>query len=79
MEFFYQFDVGDRVDVFCMSEAKLISILNSENQDLGDESLVVLNRFIWENDIVSELLPYLENLGLYTSPAYVQFGQLLLL
>lgn len=81
LEFWTRFSLDDRVDLFCMTEAKIALVVRSSSGDESDQSLDELNNFIWttEGKGIEEIRPRLEQLGLFTSPAYVQFGQKMLL
>lgn len=79
ISFFDSLAIDDRVDVFCMVEARMSEIAASGNESHEDDSLDGLNELIWETGVVAELRPYLDALGLYTSPGYVRFGKSLLL
>lgn len=77
--FWNAFDLDDRIDIFCMIESKIVSAAETNNVNSSDQSIRSLNQFVWKTIAIDELKPYLEAMGLYTSAAYVQFGQSLLL
>src|SRR5687768_5562663 len=64
LKFWSQYGLDDRIDIFCMSEARVIAISKFSRQSLADESLMALNHFIWNGEAINELRPHLEKLGL---------------
>lgn len=73
------FEVQDRVDIFCMCEALIVSINSSEDFFADHVSIGVINSYFWEPEVFIGLSRHLKMQGLQSSPDYVRLGQSMLL
>ena len=77
--FFLEFDLQDRVDIFCMCEAMIRRATHSSRSYSDYESIKTLNTYLWSKNVFTELEPNLIDIGLRTSTDYVRHGHPLLM
>jgi hypothetical protein len=73
-----RFEITDRVDIFCMCEAIIVSVEKSTRAYSDHKSIRMLYRYRWQDKVFAALSQHLRSQGLNSSPDYVRFGQAML-